>query len=75
MKKHSSYRNSKTVVMGPEKNDPTKQDDDNDKTEPKPGIRDPKKIDPTRIDDPTKIDPTRIDDPDKNPNKIEPPRH
>jgi hypothetical protein len=54
----------------PEKNDPTKEDDDNDKTTPQPSkIKEPNRIDPTRIDDPDKVDPTRIDDPDKNPDK------
>lgn len=53
---------------GPEKNDPTKEDDDNDSTGPKPGVTDPGKTDPTRKEDPQKIDPTR---PDQNP-KIDP---
>ncbi|MEO8151068.1 MAG: hypothetical protein ABI723_25770 [Bacteroidia bacterium] len=51
----------------PEKNIPVKGDDDNDFTSPKPGVTDPSKVDPTRIEEPYKNDPTRIDNP--NPEK------
>ncbi|MFL5764087.1 MAG: hypothetical protein ACJ77K_09110 [Bacteroidia bacterium] len=47
------------VPNKPEKNVPVKKDDDNDHTSPKPGITDPKRTDPTRIDEPEKTDPTR----------------
>jgi hypothetical protein len=62
-------------AIDPEKNNPTKQDDDNDKTEPKPGVLDPNRQDPTRTDDPKKVDPTRKDDPNRQPVKIDPSRH
>jgi len=44
----------------PEKYIPTKKDDDNDPTKPEPGVKDPKRTDPTRIEEPPKVDPTRI---------------
>jgi hypothetical protein len=43
----------------PKKYIPAKQDDDNDATKPEPGVKDPKKTDPTRIEEPPKVDPTR----------------
>ncbi|MGZ4043708.1 MAG: hypothetical protein ACXVNO_08700 [Bacteroidia bacterium] len=71
MKKNKSAKEilKKIKFADPEKNDPTKEDDDNDTTGPKPGITDPARIDPTRINDPGKTDPTRIDEPDKDPKK------
>lgn len=42
---------------------PMKPDKHPDPTKPKPGVTDPDKIDPTRIDEPNKVDPTRIDEP------------
>ncbi|MCE3226380.1 MAG: hypothetical protein K0S32_931 [Bacteroidetes bacterium] len=66
-KKHIKLERDPKV---PEKNDPTKEDDDNDRTIPQPNkIKEPERNDPTRIDDPDKVDPTRIDDPDKLPDK------
>lgn len=44
----------------PEKHIPVKKDDDNDHTNPKPGVTDPRRVDPTRIEEPEKTDPTRI---------------
>jgi len=58
-------KGSKETPANPEKQMPDREDDDNDPTRPKPGITDPERNDPTRIDDPEKIDPTRINDPDK----------
>jgi hypothetical protein len=66
MKTKKPNNNKDKEIVKPEKNDPTKEDDDNDQTD-KPKIKDPNKPDPTKIDDPDKVDPTRINDPDKNP--------
>jgi hypothetical protein len=67
-RKHSMKRRRSGFKLNqtdPEKNVPEKEDDDNDYTRPKPGITDPKKNDPTRIEEPEKTDPTRKIDPDK----------
>lgn len=47
----------------PEKNIPTRPDQNPDPTIPKPGGNEPEKNDPTRIEEPNKVDPTRIDSP------------
>ncbi|MCE3279019.1 MAG: hypothetical protein K0S44_1210 [Bacteroidetes bacterium] len=47
----------------PDKYIPVKKDDDNDPTKPEPGVKDPKKTDPTRIEEPPKVDPTRLTKP------------
>lgn len=44
----------------PERDIPVKPDKNPDPTQPRPGINDPNKIDPTRIEEPEKTDPTRI---------------
>ena len=54
----------KEAPVKPEKDIPAKPDKNPDPTKPIPGINEPEKNDPTRIDDPNKVDPTRIDTPD-----------
>ena len=54
-------KGNKPTPNEPEKHIPVKKDDDNDHTSPKPGVTDPRKVDPTRIEEPKKTDPTRID--------------
>ena len=51
--------NNEPLPNEPEKNVPVKKDDDNDHTSPKPGVMDPKRTDPTRIDEPGKNDPRK----------------
>ena len=45
-----------------EKNIPVKPDSDNDPTRLKPGVNEPEKIDPTRIDEPS---PSQLEPPKK----------
>jgi hypothetical protein len=59
-KRKIATQTEKPEPNNPEKNIPVKKDDDNDMTSPKPGITDPQKTDPTRIQEPEKTDPTRI---------------
>ena len=46
--------------INPEKEIPVKPDKNPDPTKPGPGVNDPQKVDPTRIEEPEKVDPTRI---------------
>jgi hypothetical protein len=49
----------------PRKKIPVKPDKNPDPTKKKPGVHEPEKVDPTRIEEPEKNDPTRIPDPNK----------
>ncbi|MGZ4038672.1 MAG: hypothetical protein ACXVPQ_12650, partial [Bacteroidia bacterium] len=63
MKNEAGINGKKSAKTGdppdPEKNVPEQEDDENDCTRPRPGVTDPHKTDPTRIEEPGKNDPTR----------------
>lgn len=59
--KHTPPQKQDDPPNKPEKNVPTKPDQNPDPTKIKPGVNDPEKVDPTRIKEPGKTDPTRID--------------
>lgn len=44
----------------PKKNIPLQPDKNPDPTKIVPGVNEPEKVDPTRIEEPEKVDPTRI---------------
>lgn len=59
----SGKNKQKQAPVKPEKSIPVKPDKNPDPTKRKPGVNEPEKIDPTRIEEPEKSDPTRIDNP------------